>query len=231
MQAVILAAGRGERMRPLTDKTPKPMLRLADKPILDYAFQNLPAEINEVILVVGYKQEQIRDYFGQRFLGRRIKYIDCPEILGTGGALHRAKDILQERFLVLMGDDLYFRPDLEKCLQHPWSFLAKEFLGDQHRRVGKIEITPGGFFKNITGPKTVKKKEKRLVGCGAYVLNFSFFGYPLVKLTKSSEFGLPQTLARAAADLPIKIVLAKKWFPTCQPADLPEAEKFILEYK
>lgn len=226
MQAVILAAGRGERMRPLTDKTPKPMLQVAGKPILHHTFTALPEEIKEVILIVGYKQEQIRDYFGQEFLGRKIEYVECP-VVGTGAALHKAKDILKERFLVLMGDDLYSQNDLEECLRHKWSFLVFKTDKAKHQRMGKIEVSPDGNFKGISGSGDVLPNEERFIGCGAYVLGKQFFSYPLVKLSKSEEFGLPQALVGLADDFSIKLVQAKKWFPTCHPEDLLEAEKFV----
>ena len=71
-------------MRPLTFHTPKQLLEVGGKPILVHIFENLPDEINEVILVVGYLGHKIREYFGDEFLGRKIAYVEQPAKLGTG---------------------------------------------------------------------------------------------------------------------------------------------------
>jgi len=68
-----LAAGEGKRLRPLTLETPKPLLKIKGRPILDYTFSSLPEKISEVILVVGYKGEQIKNYLGDEFSGKKIK--------------------------------------------------------------------------------------------------------------------------------------------------------------
>ena len=226
MQAVILAAGRGERMRPLTDKTPKPMLRLLNKPILNYTFRALPNEIDEVILVVGYKQNQIKSYFKNEFLGKKVKYVNSP-IVGTGGALHYAKDVLKRRFMVLMGDDLYEKKDLQDCLKNDWSLLVAQAKGREHKRLGKIELDENNNFKSISGSEDIFDDEVRFLNCGAYVLKTDFFKYPLVKLKKSQETGLPQTLVKAAKDYDVKVVRASSWFPVCWPDDLVKAEEFL----
>ena len=62
-------------MRPLTANTPKPMLKVAGKPLLHHLWEALPKEINEVILVVGYLSDQIKEYFGDEFMGRKVDYI------------------------------------------------------------------------------------------------------------------------------------------------------------
>ena len=69
MQAVILAAGVGKRLKPLTDDLPKPMVRVNGRPILEYTLSILPKEIDEVILIVGYLKEKIIEYFGDSFKG------------------------------------------------------------------------------------------------------------------------------------------------------------------
>ena len=64
-----MAAGVGKRMRPLTDTMPKPMIPVLCKPLLEYTFAALPDEIDEVILVIRYRGDQIKAYFGDNFLG------------------------------------------------------------------------------------------------------------------------------------------------------------------
>src|SRR3990167_6634769 len=115
MQAVILAAGRGTRMRELTESTPKALLEVAGRPLLEYAFDALPEAVDEVILVVEYLGGSIHDRFGPDYFGKRLLYVEMEELHGTAAALWMAKDILsagggsasggQDRFLILPGDD------------------------------------------------------------------------------------------------------------------------------
>ncbi len=75
MQAVILAAGEGVRMRPLTLTKPKPLLEVLGKPLIRYATEGLPKEVTELIIVLGYRGEQIKAYCGTSFCGRTVTYV------------------------------------------------------------------------------------------------------------------------------------------------------------
>src|SRR3989344_9593279 len=113
MQAVILAAGRGTRMGKLTEEIPKPMLPLLGKPLLEWKLAMLPRTIDEVVLVVGYLEHRIQEYFGKQWKGRTLRYVYQKSLNGTGGALALTKEIARDRFLVTMGDDLYHPQDLK----------------------------------------------------------------------------------------------------------------------
>ena len=107
-QAVILAAGKGERLYPLTTLQPKVMLPIGNKPILQYVVEALAANgVPEIIIVVGYHREQIQDYFGSGDqFDIRIRYAVQEHQLGTGHALMCAKELIKGRFLVLPGDNI-----------------------------------------------------------------------------------------------------------------------------
>ncbi len=75
MQCVILAAGGGTRMRPLTLVRPKPLIIIASKPLIEHIVGALPSEIDSLIMVVCYKADMIRDYCGEIFLGRPVTYV------------------------------------------------------------------------------------------------------------------------------------------------------------
>ena len=126
MQAVIMAAGEGTRMRPLTYKTPKPMLLVKGKPLLEWTIGFLPDKVDEVIIIVNYLADQIKNYFGGEWKGKKIKYITQKELNGTGGALHTCKDLVKGKFLVVMGDDLYYKKDLEDMIKEQLAILAQE---------------------------------------------------------------------------------------------------------
>lgn len=106
--ALILAGGKGTRLRPLTHKIPKPLLKVQGKPILEHLIDLFKKyNIKNIILSVGYLKEKIKDYFkdGKKF-GVNITYIEEEKPLGTAGPLRLAKPLLKESFIVANGDEL-----------------------------------------------------------------------------------------------------------------------------
>ncbi len=104
-QAVILAGGRGERLKPLTDTLPKPMLPIAGKPLLEWQLLSLKKHgINNVVICASYLAEKIKNYFGHEWNGIKISYPEEAQLLGTGGAIRNSSDILDDNFLVINGD-------------------------------------------------------------------------------------------------------------------------------
>lgn len=108
MQALILAGGEGTRLRPLTATIPKPVVPLAGRPFIAHMLEWLRAHgVDEVILSCGFMADGVRAVLGDgRQLGLRLRYLEEPEPLGTGGALKFAQELLAERFLMLNGDVL-----------------------------------------------------------------------------------------------------------------------------
>jgi len=225
MQAVILAAGKGTRMRPLTYNMPKPMVPLLGKPKLEHTFEMLPGEIDEIILIVNYLGEQIEKYFGEKFGNKKIHYVFQKELNGTGGAIHSARDFLRDEFLVMMGDDLYHRKDIETLLQFPLGLVAKK-VGNASQ-FGVVEVDDSHNFAGI-----VEKPEgvnEGYVNTGLYKLNNNFFDYPLVPISQT-EYGLPQTLLSMAKEHPVKVIPATMWMPLGKVEDVEEAERTLAEF-
>ncbi len=107
MPAAILAGGLGTRLRPITDRIPKPLIEVAGQPFLWHQLQLLKRHgVRRVVLLVGYLGEQVRQHFGDGSeLGIAIDYsFDGPALLGTGGAIRQALPLLPERFFVFYGD-------------------------------------------------------------------------------------------------------------------------------
>lgn len=105
MKAIIMAGGEGTRLRPLTCDCPKPMMRLMDRPIMDYSLELLSRHgVNEAAVTLGYLPERIRDWFGDERHGVRLKYYTERQPLGTAGGVKQAADFLSETFCVLSGD-------------------------------------------------------------------------------------------------------------------------------
>ena len=217
-QVVILAAGRGRRMKDLTDGTPKPLLKVDGKNLLEHKFDALPDEIKEIVIVIGYLGDQIKDYFGDSHNGRKITYVEQGELDGTGGALMCAKDVLNERFLVLNGDDVYPTKDIEKMLKYPWAIGVKHFRTEMCG--GLVVVDEHGMLKDIVEGKHA---DGGFVNMGIYVLQKSFFDYPLTpKAEGSDEYGLPQQLMLAAKDVQVHVYTVEStgWRQYSCPEDL-----------
>ncbi|MDD5251090.1 MAG: nucleotidyltransferase family protein [Patescibacteria group bacterium] len=224
-QAVIMAAGLGTRLRPHTLETPKPLLAVAGRPILEWNIDALPKEIEEIILVVGYLQEKIREHFGAEWGSRRVRYIEQAELKGTGHALFACQNQLHDRFLVLNGDDLYGVDDLAELARHDLAILAKET--NKSCRYGAFHTDEQGrLLAIIEGGET---QPGALVNAGAYVLDRDIFDCPLVPIRDGKEFGLPQTVVLLAQKRPVDIVRANFWVPIGFPDDLEIATAALQE--
>ncbi len=107
-QAIVLAAGEGQRLRPFTVTRPKAMLSIGDKPILQYVVEALARNgIRNIVFVVGYRKEQVYDYMGDgEQFGVGITYVTQEAQLGTAHALSQAKEVAEDEFLVLPADNL-----------------------------------------------------------------------------------------------------------------------------
>lgn len=222
-QCVILAAGLGTRLHPHTLTLPKPMLPVGGRPILERKIDDLPDDIEEVVLVVGYLKESIIGHFGAEWHGRRIRYVVQREMRGSGDALRICRDVLTDRFLVLNGDDLYDSDDMRRALTHDLAILA---MPSAHPGVyGSFRTDAEGHLIDIV--EGAEARTNTLINTGLYVLDRRFFDYPLVPIRDGREFGLPQTLVRMATDHPIAIPLATFWMPIGNPEELRAADAAV----
>ncbi len=212
-------------MGALTEQTPKPMLKVRGIPKLVYTLRALPSEITEVIFVIGYLGDQIREYFGQSFEGRRVSYVKQEKLDGSGGAIHLVRDVVRGKFLVIMGDDLYRREDLEKLMNHDLAVLA--CVVEDSNPFGVLETTADGQLVSIV--ERPHDGTVKLVNTGAYMLHENFFQYPLV-LISEMEYGLPQTLVSMRDKYAIAVETTKTWFPIGTPEALAEAERAIEKF-
>ncbi len=224
MQAVILAAGLGTRMRPLTNTVAKPMLSLAGRPLVEYAFDALPEAVDEVIMVIGYLGEQIVTHLGTSFRGRKIRYVTQKNLEGTAKALFEAQALIVGRFLVLMADDIYAKKDIEKCLASKRAILVmRSRLSGPG---GLVVLNERGVLKEVIEGK--EHPADSLVSIGAYLLTPEIFNYEPVKLTdREGEWGLPQTVVRMAQDFPVAVVEATRWIKITTPDDIILAETLL----
>ena len=129
MKAVILAAGEGRRLKPLTNLRPKPMIHVANRPLLEYVVEAVSkAGIEELVLVVGYKRKRIQNHFGNGDdWGIDIEYAVQDKQLGTGHAILQAEGLVDDDFLVLNGDRIIETDLVER-------------IRDRHREVGDAVV-------------------------------------------------------------------------------------------
>lgn len=114
-QAVILAGGLGTRLRPITEKIPKPLVEVAGKPFLHWQLSEVALQgITDVVLLVSYLGDQVEKTFGNgKHMGLNIRYVYEKEPMGTGGALKNAFGVLADEFILLNGDSFLSAPLLD----------------------------------------------------------------------------------------------------------------------
>ncbi len=220
MRAVVLAAGEGIRMRPLTLETPKPMLKLLGKPLLEHLLAVLPEEIEEIIIVHGYLGRKIQEYFGDKYGRFGFEYVEQRENKGTFEALTLCDSLLKgERFLSLYADDLHAREDLKQLLEYPLSVLVKEV--EHPERFGVATLGEDGSIQEII--EKPLRPRSNFVLTGPAVLDYSIFSYH-PKVHESGERYLADAIGELAKKSPVKAVEASFWFPIGYPEDLKHAE-------
>ena len=175
MKAIILAGGLGTRLRPLTNDTPKPLLPVQGRPIMEHAILNFKKHgIDDIILSVGYLSEKIKNYFGngEKF-GVNLSYFVETEPLGTGGAIKAAATGIDEPIFITWGDNL---------MDVNYTELLETFL--KYNKTLAMVLTPREDVENfgvakLEGDKVVAFVEKppretapsNLINAGAIVLN------------------------------------------------------------
>ncbi|MDB5189522.1 MAG: glucose-phosphate thymidylyltransferase [Parcubacteria group bacterium] len=231
MQAVILAAGRGTRMNSLTDAVPKPMLRVAGKTLLEHKFDALPPDVHEIILIVGYLAAVIEGAFGSEYKGIPVRYIHQEKLDGTMGALMLAKSYLNERFLVMMGDDLYGADDIERTIaEGDWAMLVEETKN--MAAGGRIVTDESGEVVAIE--EGDHRGKEGLMNTNMFVLDPRVFEYRMIpKAAGSDEYGLPQTVLAASkeSDIALHAVPARHWLQVTSPEDIEETEKRLKAFE
>ncbi|MFA5128163.1 MAG: nucleotidyltransferase family protein [Patescibacteria group bacterium] len=175
MKAIILAGGLGTRLRPLTNDTPKPLLPIQGRPIMEHAILNLKRHgIEDVILSIGYLSEKIKNYFGAgEKLGVNLSYFVETEPLGTGGAIKSAAAGIDEPVFVIWGDNL---------MDVNYTELMEVFL--KYQKTLAMVLTPREDVEHfgvakLEGDRVVAFVEKparesapsNLINAGAIVLN------------------------------------------------------------
>jgi NDP-sugar pyrophosphorylase family protein len=176
MKAILLAGGKGTRLRPLTVHTPKPIVPILDRPFLYYQIDLLKQipEIDEVILSLNYQPRRIEEIFGEgEGLGIRVRYVVEPMPLGTGGAIRYAGDSLTESVVVFNGDVLT-QVDLAAVLRLHRERKAKATIVltpvDNPRAYGLVETDSQGNIQRFLEKPGESEITCNTINAGIYVL-------------------------------------------------------------
>ncbi len=173
MKAIILAAGEGSRMRPLTYTRPKVMLPIANKPILEHLLiEARKTGIMEFIFIVGYHDEQVRDYFGN---GEKwevtIDYCTQKKQLGTADALKMTEGLVDGNFLVMNGDMIVSQKDIRSLARNSGNTLSVVEVEDIHDW-GVVELSEG---KVVHIYEKVSKPPSHMANAGLYLFTPDIF--------------------------------------------------------
>jgi NDP-sugar pyrophosphorylase family protein len=209
LDAIILAAGVGKRLQPHTLTTPKPLLSVQGRPILDWIIGALPP-VDRLVVVVNYLAEQIEDYLSKQTHVRDWTTVRQQEPRGTGDALMSCKDAIRsDRVMVLNGDDLIGRADLAKLAAVPMGILAHPI--DQPDQFGILFLNPDGTLEKVVEkPKGLPAPQ--LANIGGYVFPRSVFALTL-PLSPRNEYEITDAVSQLAAGGGFHVVEASYWFP------------------
>jgi bifunctional UDP-N-acetylglucosamine pyrophosphorylase/glucosamine-1-phosphate N-acetyltransferase len=225
MDAIILAAGLGTRLRPHTLTIPKPLLPIRGRPILDWALGALPREVDRVLVVVNYLADQIRAYLRTQEHFRSWQAVTQEEPRGTGDALLRCQaEIHSDRFLVLNGDDLYGARDLQTLARCPAGLLAHPV--DRPREFGIAFLRPDGTLERLVEKPPLDGRQ--LANTGAYLFPREVFTHELT-ISERGEYEITQYVSVLASQRPVQVIQASFWLPIGTVAAWQEAQGKDLE--
>jgi UDP-N-acetylglucosamine diphosphorylase/glucosamine-1-phosphate N-acetyltransferase len=239
MKAVLLAAGEGVRLLPITATRPKHLIKVGGKPILQFCLEAVKnAGITEVIIVTHYMGDAIRQYFGDgEKLGLSISYVEQKEVLGTGNAAAVAEPYVDDDFVLVYGDLLFGLDAVKNVLQSYKRGKTAAVMGvvqvDKPESYGIIELDEEKEVKRIVEKPAAGMALSNLANAGVYVFSREIFD--TIKQTKASvrgEWELTDAVTLLAEEG--KTVLAAEiskddWFDVGRPWDLLDANNWALK--
>ena len=222
MQCVILAAGKGTRLRPLTENRPKPLVEVAGKALLEHVVDALPTAVDELIIVTGYLEEQIVDHCGEEFRGKKVRYVHQDVQNGPAQALWLCKEHLKGRFILMFADDIHGKDDLARATSYTRSMLS--ITSPNPERFGVIVRNPDGTLAEMIEKPT--HPPSNLVSTGPLVLDEHIFKFPPAAPI-NGEYFMPEILERYAREYPVAVVEQTLWIPIGYPEDIERAEQLL----
>lgn len=216
MQAVILAAGEGKRLRPLTRSRPKAMIPVGNIPVMDYVISSLKTcGIRDIIVVVGYRKEQVIRHLNTLDMGVTVAVQEKP--LGTAHALLQAKEYIKDRFLVLPGDNFINSASIARIMDKRNAILVKEHPYPSNFGV---VTTRKGFVTNIV--EKPAQSPSFTISTGVFSLDMEF-------LETLRENDMTDAIgAFLESGKKIRAVPADDWQDAIYPWDLLQMNQYLL---
>ena len=242
MKAVILAAGEGKRLRPITSTRPKPLIPIAGKPLLEHTIIGLrDPGISDILLIVGYKKELIKEYFrsGIDQFNVNIEYKTQEKYLGTAHATGYAKDFVKDDSFLMMYSDLLvssiiFKEALQKFNQSKKEGLISLIEVGNPQDFGVISLNSDGFVKKITEKPAPELNLGNLANAGIYI--FEPLIFEAIEKTEKSmrdEYEFTDSMDILINKLNGNIVgytiKDRFWSDIGLPWQLLDANKYLLE--
>jgi dTDP-glucose pyrophosphorylase len=157
MHGVVPAAGRGTRLRPLTDDRPKALVRVDGKPLLTHVFETLAPHVDGYVVVVGYLGDRIREYYGDAYDGRPITYVEQTDQRGLAHAVREAESAVEGDFIHLNGDNV-LRGNLDDIVRThretdaDATLLVEDVSRELAKRGGVVRIGDGDVIDIVEKP-------------------------------------------------------------------------------
>ena len=225
-QAVLLAAGKSTRVYPLTITLPKPLLPVANLPILTHNLDQLIGLVDDVIIIVGYKQEMIREYYGNNYKGLPLIFVEQKEQLGSGHAILQAEPYIRDHFVMMVGDDLCSRVDIETALSFRNSAAGKKVsnpslfgvLMQKNNKLQKIVEKPQDFIGDLASTG-LHSFDRQIFDC-----------LKTIPLSPRGELEASDGTNLLAQKIDIHCFEIKgHWIPIGYPWDMLTANEFLLQ--
>ncbi len=225
MQTVILAAGEGTRMRPLTETVPKPMLPVAERPLCAHtADAAIDAGASELVIVVGYEADAVREHFGAAYRGVPVSFAVQEEQLGTAHAVRAAQEHLEGPFAVLNGDNLYDPASIAELLAAAPAVAAIEV--DEPSQYGVLSTDADGTVTGIV--EKPADPPSSLANAGAYAFPAEAVGWFDVERSERGEYEITDVVARVIDEFGVTPVSLSRWLDVGRPWELLAANEWKL---
>jgi glucose-1-phosphate thymidylyltransferase len=233
MKAVILAAGEGTRLEPLTEARPKPMVPVANRPLLEYVIEAVrDAGISQIVLVVGYKRERIQNHFGDGDdWGVDVEYVVQDKQLGTGHAILQAEPAIDGPFLALNGDRILDTSDIGRLMARAEATdgpIVSVVQSENPSRYGVVE-TAGDRVQSIVEKPLARDVRSTFINAGAYAFDRGIFEAIRATSTRG-ELSITATLSALADDDEIRAIRFEGiWLDVSNLWDLLTVNKRVLD--
>jgi len=227
--AVVLAAGEGTRLRPLTHNRPKPMLPAANRPILEYVFDALVDTVDRIVVVVGYKHDRVQGHFGPSYRGVDLTYVHQEKQLGSGHALLQARDVVDEPMVVLNGDrviDTHIVDDVVAAFESEGDPTMSVLERPETSQYGAVTMHGDDVVELVEKPDS---DEYRLINAGIYAFSPTIFEAIAATDREAGELALTETLVEVMERDRIRGVRTEgMWVDATYPWDLLAVAEEVL---